>query len=244
MKNQFSFVLLILIFTGFRAAAKSNVVMISPSDTLIVVSIKSGTIMDSAQQQPICLSEDLNNRVDSSAPNSDIVSALTFAVNSANNVLTGETIVVGILTLLVAYVGLFEYHRIIRKVNETQNEARILKEKNKEIEKFQSLYKQYMQCINTWILENADAIAEANGADSKYGHYLKNKSSINHNLMKLYLSTDETEIGKCISYIKTKGGKEEITYLQFIVDNDLNKYKRDKASEAIGYIRGRLMSEN
>lgn len=50
--------------------------------------------------------------------------------------------------------------------------------------------------------------------------------------------TFKIEVG--FASIKTKGGIEVIEYLQFIVDNDIDKYKRDKASEAIGYIKGRF----
>ena len=244
MKTRFLFVLFALIVMGHKIEAKNDTILTSPGDTIIILRVEAEVLKDSVQVQPNCSCID-SNRVTSPNSYPDDVSALTLAVNSANNVLTGETILVGILTLLVAILGLFGYRRFIKKVDEAKKAAEDLKKKNEKIEKIQSLNNQYLQSINQRILNNADAIAEAIGERNlERGKYLKEKSMVNYYLMKLYLSTDKTdktEIDDCINYIKTQCSEEIINHLQFIIDNDPYKYKKNKASEAIGYIRARVL---
>lgn len=237
MKTRFILVLITLLVVFYKEA-NSNTVLTSSGDTQMVASLNEDTLFDTGQQQA-CIWED-SYRVGSSKSNSDEVSAFTLAANTVNNGFTVVTEVVGILTLVVALFGLFGYLELKKKVAKAIKEAKILKEKNENIEKKQILNNQYLQKINEWILDNADTIAETNGSGSELGKNLKNKSMINYNMMKLYLSTDEKEILECFNYIKMKGTLNEIDPLQFIVDNDPNKYKSDKASEAIGYIRARI----
>ena len=238
MKTISFFISLILFVVCYKAEAKSDTVLTSIGDTLIVIGLNSANSLDSIQQQPTCL-QDNYNKTDKANLHSDDISALTLAVNTVNNGFTVVTIVVGIVTLIVAIAGLFGYRSIIKKVDKTIYEAKNLKKRNEKIEKTQTLNNQYMQSINRWILDNANDIAEAKGPDSISGKELKNKSMINYYLMKLYLSSDETNIEQCINYIKNQGDANVIKDLQFIVDNDPDKKKSNKASEAIGFIRGK-----
>ncbi len=89
--------------------------------------------------------------------------------------------------------------------------------------------------------ENTNNIAQVNS--SEYAKNSMNKAFLNFYLIKLHLCDDKPGINECISRIKYKGGEDEIEALQLIVDNDMNKYKKEKAIEAIGYIRARLRTQ-
>ena len=259
MKTRFLFIVLVLFALCFKLEAQSRIVLASSGDTIMVVCVETETLRDSAQTQSSCLYRN-HNKVDSSFSHSDKISILTLATNTVNNVLTEfnnlfamVTIIVGIITMFVAIVGLWGFHNIRKEVNDNrenvnkkieawEKEAEKLKKKNEEIEKVQILNNQYLQKINQWMLANAYSIADTPGGNTTQGRDMMRKSILNYYLMKLFLSRDKHEIDGCINYIKTKGGKDEIEHLQFIVDNDTDKYKSDRASEAIGYIQGRISS--
>lgn len=252
-----------LLFVCYKTEAFNDTIMVSPDDTLLLVCIKAETNLYPVQVQHAFSYED-SNKVVCSISQADDISALTLAVNTVNNAMTDMnnlftvvTIIIGVVTLLVAVVGLLGFHDVRKDVNEHKKkvnieidvwrdtwkkETEILNKKNEKLERIQSLNNQYSQRLSTWILSNTYAIAEAKGGSTEQGRKLMEKSILNYYLMKLYLSKDKHEIDGCINYIKMKGGKEEIEHLQFIVDNDLDKDKINKASKAIGYIQGRLSS--
>lgn len=203
-----------------------------------------------AQSQTISISIDtLNN---GSFPSSEETSALTALINTINNLYTRDNIIiacVSLVMLLFGFIGLRsikeridDFKKEIDSEKELRDAAEKLNKKYEEIEKVQTLNNQYLQKINQWMLANAYSIADTPGGNTTQGRDLMGKSILNYYLMKLFLSRDKHEIDGCINYIKTKGGKDEIEHLQFIVDNDTDKYKRDRASEAIGYIQGRVSS--
>lgn len=203
-----------------------------------------------AQSQTISISIDtLNN---GSFPSSEETSALTALINTINNLYTRDNIIiacVSLVMLLFGFIGLRsikeridDFKKEIDSEKELRDAAEKLNKKYEEIEKVQTLNNQYLQKINQWMLANAYSIADTPGGNTTQGRDLMGKSILNYYLMKLFLSRDKHEIDGCINYIKTKGGKDEIEHLQFIVDNDTDKYKSDRASEAIGYIQGRISS--
>ena len=203
-----------------------------------------------AQSQTISISIDtLNN---GSFPSSEETSALTALINTINNLYTRDNIIiacVSLVMLLFGFIGLRsikeridDFKKEIDSEKELRDAAAKLNKKYEEIEKVQTLNNQYLQKINQWMLANAYSIADTPGGNTTQGRDLMGKSILNYYLMKLFLSRDKHEIDGCINYIKTKGGKDEIEHLQFIVDNDTDKYKSDRASEAIGYIQGRISS--
>lgn len=203
-----------------------------------------------AQSQTISISIDtLNN---GSFPSSEETSALTALINTINNLYTRDNIIiacVSLVMLLFGFIGLRsikeridDFKKEIDSEKELRDAAEKLNKKYEEIEKVQTLNNQYLQKINQWMLANAYSIADTPGGNTTQGRDLMGKSILNYYLMKLFLSRDKHEIDGCINYIKTKGGKDEIEHLQFIVNNDTDKYKFDKASEAIGYIQGRVSS--
>lgn len=203
-----------------------------------------------AQSQTISISIDtLNN---GSFPSSEETSALTALINTINNLYTRDNIIiacVSLVMLLFGFIGLRsikeridDFKKEIDSEKELRDAAEKLNKKYEEIEKVQTLNNQYLQKINQWMLANAYSIADTPGGNTTQGRDLMGKSILNYYLMKLFLSRDKHEIDGCINYIKTKGGKDEIEHLQFIVDNDIDKYKRDRASGAIGYIQGRVSS--
>ena len=114
MKTRFLFVLVAFIYVSFRADAISKTIVISPSDTLIVISLKEEVVMDSVQQQPADLNED-SIKSDITNSNIDDVSAFTLAANTVNNGFTMITVIVGILSFFVAIVGLFGYYELKKK---------------------------------------------------------------------------------------------------------------------------------
>lgn len=254
MKTNFLVVLLILIVGCLSAETLNDTVQATPGDTLSVVCIEPKIHEEVGLIKSTCQCEDCNRIVDSIS-NADDISTLTLAVNTVNNALTDMnnlftvvTIIIGIVTLLVAVVGLLGFHDVRKDVNEHKKkvyeeidiwkiEAENLKKKIKEIEKTQTLNNQYIQRINQWIYNNANAIAQANGVSTTQGRNLMKQSTLNYYFMKLFLSKDKHEIDSCINFIKTQGGKEAIEYLKFIVDNEPDEYKRIKSSEAIGYIK-------
>ncbi len=125
-----------------------------------------------------------------------------------------------------------------RKIDDCLKTTEEIRRNYAKIENKQSLSNLYMQRINQWMYENTNNIAQVSGSDSAKD--IMNKAFLNYYLMKLHLCDDKTGIDECISRIKYKGGEDEIEALQLIVDNDMNKYKKEKAIEAIGYISGRL----
>lgn len=169
-----------------------------------------------------------------------------------NNLYTRDNIIiasVSLVLLLFGFIGLRsikerieDFKKEIDAEKQFRNEAEKLNKKFEEIEKEQTLNNQYLQKINQWMLNNAYSMADTPGGDTTQGRDLMGKSILNYYLMKLYLSNDKHEIDGCNSYIKNKGGENEIEHLQFIVDNDPDKHKRDRASEAVGYIKGRISS--
>lgn len=266
MRNRLFFALFALIVVSLRLEAQCSTVVASPGDTIIVVCSKTETVKDSDQVQMNCCCKD-SNRTNNSPLQSNDLNALTVAVNTVNNVLddmntlfTVVAVIISIVTILVAVIGLFGIHDIRKDVEEYkeklstlketinekidlwQKEEKILKEKNEKIERVQTLNNQYLQKINQWMLNNTYSIADTPGENTVQGRDLMAKSILNYYLMKLYLSNDKHEIDGCINYIKNKGGENEIEHLQFIVDNDPDKYKCDKTSMAIGYIKGRMSS--
>lgn len=253
MKTKYLYALLILCLFCIKADAKNDTILTSP-DTIVVCHTKDITNAPLSSQQT-CLSED-SKKVDSSEMHPDDISALTLAVNTVNDVLsdmntlfTVVTIILSVITVLVAIVGLLGVHDIKKdvekhkdnvsiKIDNLIGEAKTLKRRNEAIEKVQNLNNQYLQKVNQWMLKNAYSIANTNGGKSVQSQNLMKESMLYYYMMKLLLSKNHHEIDGCINYIKTKGTLNEIEHLQFIVDNDPDKYKRDKASEAIGYIRG------
>lgn len=169
-----------------------------------------------------------------------------------NNLYTRDNIIiasVSLVLLLFGFIGLRsikerieDFKKEIDAEKQFRNEAEKLNKKFEEIEKVQTLNNQYLQKINQWMLSNAYSIADIPGGNTTIGRDMMEKSILNYYLMKLYLSNDKHEIDGCINYIKNKGGENEIEHLQFIVDNDPDKYKCDKTSMAIGYIKGRISS--
>lgn len=257
MKTKYLYVLLVLCLICFKAEATNDTILISPDDTIIVVCHTKEVTHAPFSSLPTCLCED-SNKIFGSEMHPDDISTLTLAVNTVNDVLsdmntlfTVVTIILSVITVLVAVVGLLGIHDIKKdvekhkkdvgvKIDNLINEAETLKKRNKTIEKAQKLNNQYLQKVNQWMLKNAYSIANTNGGKSVQSQNSMEESMLSYYLMKLLLSKDHHEIDGCINYIKTKGTLNEIEHLQFIVDNDLDKYKRDKASEAIGYIRGRF----
>lgn len=256
MKTRYIFVLILLCF---NVKVLGEIITASPGDTIIVVNQGADALTDSLQDPYPCIYEDTIINISSS--HSDDVATLTLAVNTVNNALsdmntlfTVVTIIISIITVLVAVIGLFGIHDLRKEVNEHKKETNIkigawnteserLKKQNEKIEKAQTLNNQYLQKVNQWMLDNAYAIADSQGTNTNQSRNLMEKSMLNYYLMKLYLSNDIHEIDGCINYIKTKGGKEEIEHLRFVVDNDSDKYRCDKAGEAIGYIQGRISSK-
>lgn len=266
MKTRYLFVLLALILMDFRAEATNGTIRIYPYDTLLVVCTETNHQNNSVQVQLSCLC-DKSHICDMSY--SDGISTLEYVRNEIDGMINDAILILTIISIFIALAipiaGFFGFHsigkvktEIIKDVNEHKtkvekeleksqneienwkNEAKILKKKNETIEKVQNLNNQYLQKVNQWMLNNAYTIANTDGGKSAQSQNLMEESMLNYYLMKLYLSKDQHEINGCIDYIKTKGGTEVIEHLKFIVDNDTDKYKRDKTSEAIGYIRGRF----
>lgn len=218
----------------------------------ICINTTATNVSDTVQSQTISVSIDtLNN---GSFPSSEETSALTVLINTINNLYTRDNIIiasVSLVLLLFGFIGLRsikerieDFKKEIDGEKQFRNEAEKLNKKFEEIEKEQTLNNQYLQKINQWMLNNAYSMADTPGGDTTQGRDLMGKSILNYYLMKLYLSNDKHEIDGCINYIKNKGGENEIEHLQFIVDNDPDKYKCDKTSMAIGYIQGRISSNN
>lgn len=128
-----------------------------------------------------------------------------------------------------------------KKIDDCLKTTEEIKKNHEKIENKQSLSNLYMQRINQWMYENTNNIAQISGSDSAKNSM--NKAFLNFYLIKLHLCDDKTGIDECISRIKYKGGEDEIEALQLIVDNDMNKYKKEKAIEAIGYIRASLRTQ-
>ncbi|MCQ2337727.1 MAG: hypothetical protein MJ001_02210 [Paludibacteraceae bacterium] len=220
------------------------------ADTLVVVD--SNTIIVECCCDKGC-------KKDSPDTPSDSVSVLSLIVNFMNNnmfyislYLALMTIVIGIMELLGVRKAekyekkIAEYRQetdtkiaeFERKIDDCLKTTEEIRRNHAKIENKQSLSNLYMQRINQWMYENTNNIAQVNSSESAKNSM--NKAFLNYYLMKLHLCDDKTGIDECISRIKQKGGEDEIKALQLIVDNDMNKYKKEKAIEAIGYISGRL----
>ena len=231
MKTKYLFVVLLLFTVCFNA--------------------KSTNVVDTAQLHNNGISTDaLKN---SSFPSSEETSALTALINTINNLYTRDNIIIASVSLVILMFGYMGYRSMNERIEgfkneidaekELRDEAEKMNKKYEEIVKVQTLNSQYLQKINQWMLANTYAIADTPGINTNHSRNLMEKSMLNYYLMKLFLSNDIHEIDGSINYIKTKGGKEEIEHLRFIVDNDSDKYRCDKAGEAIGYIQGRISSK-
>jgi hypothetical protein len=178
---------------------------------------------------------------------SDGISTLTLVTEAIDDMFnranTFFTIISIAIALAVALMGFFGFRSIDKVKAKAEEELKLINDQNKRydvIEKAQALNNQYLQRVNQWMLKNAYSIANINGGKSVQSQNLMEESMLYYYLMKLYLSKDQHEINGCIDYIKTKGSIEVIEHLQFIVDNDTDKDKIEKASKAIGYIQGRI----
>lgn len=194
---------------------------------------------------------------------SDQMSVLTLIVNFMNNNMTYISIYLALMTVAFAFMEwigirnakkyeeningkIAEYRQesdtkiaeYCKKVDDCFKATEEIKANHDLIKKIQSHSNLYMQTINQWMFTSAYNIAQVSDSDSAKD--IMNKAFLNYNMMKLYLCDETGEIDECINVIKPKGGEDEIKALQLIVDNDMNKYKKEKAIEAIGYISGRL----
>ncbi|MCQ2337725.1 MAG: hypothetical protein MJ001_02200 [Paludibacteraceae bacterium] len=197
-----------------------------------------------------------------------VVNGINNILTSTNNIMTLWALVVSILTLLVAVVGLFGYHELKKEINiykekidDCQGTTKEIKDNHNQIMKTQSLSNLYMQEINKLMYKCLFDIAQLNDSlytrisslvsstESEYKtensdfNFVKNSTEIINLIfyqIRLLLTDEKTVIDDCIKYIKQRGNKDEIETLQLIVDNDTDKYKKERVSEAIGYIRGRL----
>ena len=242
----------------FKTEALEYMDVNSPTiDTLINVPSKQNTICDTINIRIVCTCDNPHTDNDNYTP-CDGIDILTLLINSFNNWLTWANLFIALIAVLITIVGIIGFRNFTEiksgyeeekgqikefkeQINKTANE---LEKRNGVIERTQILSNQYLQRVNEWMYSNAYAIAEttATSGNPKQGQNLMHKSWLNYNLMKLFLTKDKHEIDSYINYIKSQGGKEEIDHLQFIVNNEPDEYKRNKASEAIGYIKGRITS--
>lgn len=248
-----------------KVKGENGTIKIFPNDTLLVTCVSVAYPNDSSIVQSSCISN--STLGDESLSYSDSVSTLTLIINAINNLYTRENLFVAMVALAIALIGFFGFRsfksaredldntanrqneqikdckNIVDNTTKKINEETLkLKRKNEEIEKVQLLNNQYMKSINEWMFLTARSVAEAAGCDTDTGQNLLAQSHVNYYLMKLFLTNDQQEIDACINYIKTQADEEVIEHLQFIVDNDINEYKKQKAAEAIGYIHGRITS--
>ena len=263
MKTRYLFSLIVWMAVCINVEAKNDTIKVFPNDTILVTCAEVAHPNGSSIVQSAYMCD--NTRGNEFFSCSDGVSILTLVENAINNLYARDNLIVAIISLTVVVMGFWgvrsfktareelsditkEQGSLIERygneVNQTiatlNEEAKNLKEKYEEIEKKQSLNNQYMQRINQWMLYNANAIAETAGGGSNTSRDLMAQSQVYYYLMKLFLTDDQHGIDGCINFIKTKAGQEEIEHLKFIVDNDTNVYKKQKAGEAIGYIRGRI----
>lgn len=256
MKTRNLFILFTLAIICFRAKASNDTIIKLPNDTLVVVCAESDCLNDSIQIQSNCMRDNIHV---SDLSYSDGISTLTLVIEAIEDMFNRVNIYVTIISVIIALAGFFGIGSIKSKIKkleksiqdtkdeakksmlELKEEASKLKIENVAIEKVQTLNNQYIQKVNQWMLYNAYTIANTIGGESIQSRNLMEESMLNYYLMKLYLSKDQHEINGCINYIKTKGGIEVIEHLQFIVDNDTDKDKIEKASKAIGYIQGRIL---
>lgn len=197
---------------------------------------------------------------------SDPISVLTLIVNFMNNNMTYISIYLALMTVAIGFMEwigirnakkyeeningeIAEYRQesdtkiaeYCKKVDDCLKATDNIEKDYENIKNKQSISNLYMQRINQWMYENTDNIAQVSGSDSAKD--IMNKAFLNYYLMKLHLCDEKPGIDECISKIKYKGGEDEIEALQLIVDNDMNKYKKEKAIGAIGYIRARLRTQ-
>lgn len=245
MKTRYLFSLLVLMALCINVEGKNGTIKVFPNDTLLVTGVSVAYPNDSSVVQSSCMSN--STLGDESLSYSDGVSTLTLVINTINNLYTRENLFIAMMALVVALIGFFGF-RSFKSARENldntslkiKEETEKLKRKNEEIEKVQLLNNQYMKSINEWMLHTVRSVAEVAGGDTDTGKNMLAQSHVNYYLMKLFLTTNQQEIDACINYIKTQAEEDVIEHLQFIVDNDINEYKKQKAAEAIGYIRGRI----
>ena len=104
-----------------------------------------------------------------------IVSNLTLAVNSVNNVLTAGSILIAILTLFIAVIGLFAYHNlktdIKDELNKTSNNL------NQNLQETKDSIEHYKSDINSIISEARDkqesSIEKSNKSNEDFKNEIK-----------------------------------------------------------------------
>ena len=196
----------------------------------------------------------------------DIVSNLTLAVNSVNNVLTGGSIALGILTLFIGIVGLFGFHSLKNDFNESK--ASIEKYKNDvndilsdhekqicqmtQIKESISIHNKTLGHYNNALYRIAVEIANANKPNESNKPNEPNESDglleiVTHNyqIAQLYSCLNREDFSSLdntfapFSYFIERGTMEDITHLTYIAKHHPNDRIRDEALEIIGRIKQR-----
>lgn len=188
---------------------------------------------------------------------SDVISTLTLVVNSLNNALTSTnnqvtvwSLVLSLITLIVAVIGVVGHIRLSHYVKKIEDikKHQVLQQKKDELRDL------YMERINNWMLdvnlqlaENITSNIESNsGINETYkktylGYYITKLCVTNVPFEKELKKQAINNIQQALNQIVEGGGTDDLIALQDMADFEINKEKKKMLKKAVKELQARLL---
>lgn len=249
------FLLLFLAFSLTELHANGN------NDLCLFDSIKIPFPSESIRIAQSDSNQALHDEINAQSP-SDVISTLTLVVNSLNNALTSTnnqvtvwSLVLSLITIIIAAVGIIGIVRLRKFDRKFENVKKHLDYQQKKDE----LKDLYMERINNWMLEmnlqladNLTSDSNPNNATSEafkktyLGYYLI-KLSVTNIPIEKKLSEEKKQaiddIQRAINQIVERGEGDDLKELQEMAEREINKEKKKMLKKAAKELQDRLLKK-